>query len=719
MIKTHQKSQSSVNGERLQMYKYDSLQDFQNENGFTESEKKVDDYHDKDTQCTIKACTRFSSPVAFLCFLVPMYAVIVATSTYFGGCISTIEKQFQLTSSQSGLLATVNDAVGLSVVVFVTFYGNKSHRPRIIGSSGIIVGIGFFLLAMPHFTTDPVSYTDNSYSLQANENDSNSRQVNNKELCSVDDVAQDRCSSGDVAEDAPASLFWLIVGQVLLGVGGSPLFPLTITYLDDSTVDSTTTSVYVAGLFMAMGLGPFLGFVMSFKCLSFYVDFERVDVIPISPTDPRWIGAWWLGFVIASIVIILFSIPLLFFPRKLNKYELTCCGGSSKEKPEEGAFSMADIYKNDIISHKKNGILANLRELLLAIKRLLLNPTLIILNLSISCELAVVGGFAFFMAKYVENQFGLTAATAAIIIGGINLPGNIIGNIMSSFFVKKFKLTLFGLGKMLLTVSICSFSFALPILFIGCSNPPIAGLTTPYNTSFSQGTLPNLNNTCNSNCACSNSVYQPVCGHDGVTYTSACRAGCVDVETWRDDMGDLKDIQINDTVYFGCSCIPSNVLPTDELFEEGGIATEGSCDWSCDKLVPFIFFIAAVSICSTLKTNPNMMLNLRCVDQKDRALAIACCGVLVRVLGFFPSPIYFGAAISSTCLLRQESCSRQGACLIYDLERYRYTFVGLFVGLKLLAAILSTCTYFSIDPDRLKRKSERNEMELSKINSKQ
>ena len=32
--------------------------------------------------------------------------------------------------------------------------------------------------------------------------------------------------------------------------------------------------------------------------------------------------------------------------------------------------------------------------------------------------------------------------------------------------------------------------------------------------------------TCAQMCNCSSSIFNPVCGNDGITYFSACRAGC-------------------------------------------------------------------------------------------------------------------------------------------------------------------------------------------------
>ena len=37
----------------------------------------------------------------------------------------------------------------------------------------------------------------------------------------------------------------------------------------------------------------------------------------LKPTDPRWIGAWWMGFLLVGGLAIVPSLPMLFFPRRM------------------------------------------------------------------------------------------------------------------------------------------------------------------------------------------------------------------------------------------------------------------------------------------------------------------------------------------------------------------------------------------------------------------
>lgn len=47
--------------------------------------------------------------------------------------------------------------------------------------------------------------------------------------------------------------------------------------------------------------------------------FPLPDSISINYKDSRWVGAWWLGFIVTGAVILLSSIPFWFLPKSLPK----------------------------------------------------------------------------------------------------------------------------------------------------------------------------------------------------------------------------------------------------------------------------------------------------------------------------------------------------------------------------------------------------------------
>ena len=50
--------------------------------------------------------------------------------------------------------------------------------------------------------------------------------------------------------------------------------------------------------------------------------FDYFKTIPLhslnlSPIDPRWVGAWWINFLIVGCVMMLITVPVLGFPKRL------------------------------------------------------------------------------------------------------------------------------------------------------------------------------------------------------------------------------------------------------------------------------------------------------------------------------------------------------------------------------------------------------------------
>lgn len=54
---------------------------------------------------------------------------------------------------------------------------------------------------------------------------------------------------------------------------------------------------------------------MGYGCLSLYIDPSLHPVI--TKKDPRWLGAWWLGWIILGATMGMFSILIAMFPRNL------------------------------------------------------------------------------------------------------------------------------------------------------------------------------------------------------------------------------------------------------------------------------------------------------------------------------------------------------------------------------------------------------------------
>jgi len=62
-----------------------------------------------------------------------------------------------------------------------------------------------------------------------------------------------------------------------------------------------------------------LGFALGALTLQYYVDlltFDTVD-LKLTSSNPRWVGAWWAGFLFIGSLFFVVSLPFFGFPRVL------------------------------------------------------------------------------------------------------------------------------------------------------------------------------------------------------------------------------------------------------------------------------------------------------------------------------------------------------------------------------------------------------------------
>ena len=50
--------------------------------------------------------------------------------------------------------------------------------------------------------------------------------------------------------------------------------------------------------------------------------------------DPKWVGAWWIGFILLAVIMLIWAVPTVLFPARLP-------GQPSLEKEEKGFKDMA------------------------------------------------------------------------------------------------------------------------------------------------------------------------------------------------------------------------------------------------------------------------------------------------------------------------------------------------------------------------------------------
>ncbi|KAK1169525.1 solute carrier organic anion transporter family member 2B1 [Acipenser oxyrinchus oxyrinchus] len=210
-------------------------------------------------------------------------------SGYLKSTISTIEKRYGLSSQTSGMLTSFNEVGNTVLIVFVSFFGSRVHRPRFIGIGALIASLAGFLMASAHLITSPYEY-DHSIA---------NHQDNNTDICQLSPLTSQfsmKPSEGN-AHEHKSILALMFIGQLLLGIGGVPIQPFGISYIDDYASERNSP-LYIGLLFAITTTGPALAFMLGSAMLRFYVDIDKVsrDSIDITTSDP--VG-WELGGLVS------------------------------------------------------------------------------------------------------------------------------------------------------------------------------------------------------------------------------------------------------------------------------------------------------------------------------------------------------------------------------------------------------------------------------------
>ncbi|XP_034032430.1 solute carrier organic anion transporter family member 3A1 isoform X1 [Thalassophryne amazonica] len=640
-----------------------------------DTERSAGDIPDRDGLRAKSSC--FSN---IKIFLISECALMLAQGTvgaYLVSVLTTLERRFNLQSADVGVIASSFEIGNLALILFVSYFGAKAHRPRLIGCGGIVMALGALLSALPEFLT------------------------NQYEIGERTDLGRDVCYNGSNAAALEAEdklcankantnmMYLLLIGaQVLLGIGATPVQPLGVSYIDDH-VKKKDSSLYIGILFSTLVFGPACGFILGSLCTKFYVDaiFIGTSQLGITPDDPRWIGAWWAGFLLCG-ALLFFSALLMFgFPQSLPTRD-------REDETESEQVMLPPSLSADCETPKpSNGAMCNyepatsatccqqLRVIPKVTKHLLSNPVFTCIILAACMEIAVVAGFAAFLAKYLEQQFNLTTTSANQLLGMTAIPCACLGIFMGGLLVKKLNLSALGAIRMAMLVNLISTACYISFLFLGCNTGPVAGVTVAYGNETEVEQKPEAQ--CISHCYCVTSSISPVCGSNGVTYLSACFAGCTRSLSPRTSSTISQNLT-------GCTCIS----PESEL----ATALPGKCPTEGCREV-FLIFLCVICICSlvgAMAQTPSVIILIRTVSPELKSYALGVLFLLLRLLGFIPPPLIFGAGIDSTCLFWSSDCGDRGACLLYDNITYRHLYVSLAIVLKGIAFLLYTTTWYCL-----------------------
>lgn len=155
--------------------------------------------------------------------------------------LTTLERRFNLQSADVGVIASSFEIGNLVLILFVSYFGAKAHRPRLIGCGGVIMALGALLSALPEFLT-------NQYEI--GEMWRTDAGTAGWDVCSnmTSRKAQPAEEAGCANKPNTNMMYLLLIGaQVLLGIGATPVQPLGVSYIDDH-VKKKDSSLYIGRL---------------------------------------------------------------------------------------------------------------------------------------------------------------------------------------------------------------------------------------------------------------------------------------------------------------------------------------------------------------------------------------------------------------------------------------------------------------------------------------
>ncbi|XP_045319794.1 solute carrier organic anion transporter family member 1C1 isoform X3 [Leopardus geoffroyi] len=587
----------------------------------------------------------------FLGALSFVYFAKALAEGYLKSTITQIERRFDIPSSLVGVIDGSFEIGNLLVITFVSYFGAKLHRPKIIGTGCLIMGVGTLLIAMPQFFMQQYRYEKYSPFSNSTLNISPCLLESDNQL-PISIIEKSQSKRSDECEIDASSSMWVYVflGNLLRGIGETPIQPLGIAYLDDFASEDNS---------------------------AFYIDH-----ITITPKDPQWVGAWWLGYLIAGIVSLLAAVPFWCLPKSLPRPRSREDSNSSSEKSK---FIMGDRTDYQTPHGEKSKIMEMARDFLPSLKNIFGNPLYLLYLCASTVQFNSLFGMVTYKPKYIEQQYGQSASKANFVIGLINIPAVALGIFSGGIVMKKFRISLYGAAKLYLGSSVLGYLLFLSLFALGCENSDVAGLTISY-----QGTKPvsyherALFSDCNSRCKCSETKWEPVCGDNGITYASACLAGC---------QTSTRNGQT--MMFYNCTCVG---IAASKSGNSSGMMGRCQKDNGCPKM--FLYFLVISVITSytlSLGGIPGYILLLRCIKPQLKSFALGIYTLAIRVLAGIPAPVYFGILIDTSCLKWGfKRCGRRGSCRLYDSNAFRHIYLGLTVMLGTVSIFLSIAVLFTL-----------------------
>ena len=113
--------------------------------------------NDHDNQCGCGACNpkclnTCARPMSYLfCISWLVFAQSLLVSGYTSSIVTTLERRYDLQSSQMGFMISSYDIIATFAVLLVSYFGDRYNRARCLGFGALLISLGAMVFSLPQW----------------------------------------------------------------------------------------------------------------------------------------------------------------------------------------------------------------------------------------------------------------------------------------------------------------------------------------------------------------------------------------------------------------------------------------------------------------------------------------------------------------------------------------------------------------------------------------
>lgn len=103
-----------------------------------------------------------------------------------------------------------------------------------------------------------------------------------------------------------------------------------------------------------------------------------------------------------------------------------------------------------------------------------------------------------------------------------------------------------------------------------------------------------------------------------------------------------------------------------------GSAKDGTCSINCQKeFIMFLIVMCFNKFFGATGRASNFLVGVRCIEERDKTVAMGFGLAFMCLFSFMPSPVFFGTLLDRMCVVWGKTCGGKGNCWLYDTEGLR------------------------------------------------